>query len=58
MNVFTLIAFIAEIEIIIFLVWGYIHEEKLIKIERKIGLYCRSIINAVKQTVTAKGAAK
>ena len=58
MSSWVLWAFVAEIEIVIFIVWGIRHEDKLIAFERKAAQNFRAFVNAVKQTVTAKGAAK
>lgn len=58
MNGLFLFVFIAEIWGVMFLVWCAFHEEKLIKIERKIGRIWRFYACKVKQAVRERNAAK
>lgn len=36
MNVFTLFAFVAEILIAMFIIWGFLHEDRFIAFERRL----------------------
>ena len=50
--------FVAEIELAIFIIWGFLHEDKILKIERKIGRICKICACKVKQAVRERNAAK
>ena len=58
MSSLILWAIIAEIEMAIFIIWGIRHEDKFLAFEHRAAQTIRALINAVKQNVTAKGAAK
>lgn len=43
MNVFTLFAFVAEILIAMFIIWGFLHEDRFIAFERRVLAQIRKV---------------